>query len=204
MSEHEHEFYYYLSVNEEGWRCCSCDFKPGEPPGFCPELDRDRLYTKVSGILHDIHDANIIYVSNGTAGDGLTSFIVERCKEEGRYDQESIALFILESSAPGHSRYWKPITDGILAGKDPRERCACGKLPCVYTGGKRFCSECHEKHWRSELEDERRNSRDWSKYPARQCRSLHECSICEASISYGSWYFDGGHGRRAHRTCVQP
>ena len=141
----EHEFYYYLAVNEEGWRCCACRFKPGDPPGFCPELDVAQLYTKVGGIMHDLCDAHVIYVSNGTAGDGLTGDIVARCKAEGRYDQESIALFILESSAPGHSRYWKPITDGILAGKDPRRRCRCGKLPSLYTGGEAYCWECSPK-----------------------------------------------------------
>lgn len=43
---------------------------------------------------------------------------------------------------------------------------------------------------------------DWSKYPVRMCRTLHECAICSGKILCGQEYHDGGYGKRAHTTCV--
>lgn len=45
--------------------------------------------------------------------------------------------------------------------------------------------------------------KDWSEYPMRTCRTLHECGICGDSIRCGENYFDGGYGRRAHERCVE-
>ena len=145
MSECDHELFYYPETNEAGWRCCHCDHKPGEPPGFSPQLDREQIDTKVGSILLDLHNGNFVHVSNGTGGEVLTEMVAERCKAEGRYDQYSIALFILEAMTARHAAYWREISDGIIAGKDPRPRCDCGKLPSIYTDGKQYCWECREK-----------------------------------------------------------
>lgn len=42
------DFYYYPSINEEGWKCVDqCgQLMPGDPPGFRPDLDRDQIYRK--------------------------------------------------------------------------------------------------------------------------------------------------------------
>lgn len=144
MTCRQHDFHWYQNFcTESGWKCCVCQHKPGEPPGFSPELDRAELERKVGAVMHDLHDANFIYISNGTGGDGLTSAIAERCRAEGRYDQGSIALFILESQVPSHAAYWKGISDGIVDGHDPRRRCHCGKLANQYRGDHAYCSfEC--------------------------------------------------------------
>lgn len=42
----------------------------------------------------------------------------------------------------------------------------------------------------------------WKEYPLRICRSLHHCEVCDKDITLGEQYFDGGHSRRAHRTCI--
>lgn len=130
---HEHEFYYYAATNEDGWKCCACDEKPGEPPGFCPELDRKLIERKVFGLLDDLHNASLVYVSNGCGGDAIVASVAERCRSEGVYDQASILAFIVGEDGGSHAKFWKAISDGIIAGKDPRGRCACGKLSSITT-----------------------------------------------------------------------
>lgn len=146
MKSCEHKtFYYYPATNEDGWKCADrCGEKmPGDPPGYRPDLDRDEIWLKVGGLLNDLHGADLVYVSNGTGGDGLTSTVADRCKREGRFDQYSILLFLLEEMTPSHADYWKEISDGVVSGRDPRRRCAeegCGRLATVY--GER--DSCHE------------------------------------------------------------
>lgn len=48
------------------------------------------------------------------------------------------------------------------------------------------------------------DAKRWAKYPVRTCYTMHECEICEEDIVDGQTYHDGGHGRRAHTTCVVP
>lgn len=48
------------------------------------------------------------------------------------------------------------------------------------------------------------DAKRWAKYPVRTCRTVHECELCEEDIVVGQTYHDGGHGRRAHTTCVVP
>jgi hypothetical protein len=141
---HDGLYWYGAPADERGWRCVDCDWKPGEPPGFSPQHDRSHIATKVGSILQDLHLANIIYVSNGTAGEGLTANIAALCIERDTYDSVSIACLILEAvGCERHAKYWRDISTGILAGKDPRERCHCGALANVFSGGIGTCSE----HW---------------------------------------------------------
>ncbi len=141
------DFHYYPATNEDGWRCLYCDHRPGEPPGFSPHLDRSHIYEKVGGLLHDLCDVNLIFVSNATGADLLTSAVTDRCVKEQRFDQYSILLFLLEEDTPGHAGYWKDISEGVLVGKDPRDRCHCGKLAngsqYSSTGWIRYCSQEH-------------------------------------------------------------
>jgi hypothetical protein len=127
-SEDEHDYHWYPAVNEEGWRCCVCEHKPGEPPGFDPGRDRADIGRKVWAILHDLDAAKIVHVSNATAGDAITHGVAQRCRATSRYDQSSIALYILEGLAPSHADYWHAISVGVLDGKDTRPRCWCGAL----------------------------------------------------------------------------
>lgn len=125
-----HGLYWFADpANERGWKCTDCDWRPGEEPGFSPAHDRSHLETKVGCILMTMHEAEVIYVSNGIDGDRLTSLVTKYCSERSLYDSVSIARVILEhEGSDRHARFWRDISEGILAGKDPRTRCACGKL----------------------------------------------------------------------------
>lgn len=37
----------------------------------------------------------------------------------------------------------------------------------------------------------------------RTCYSMHECCICGGTIHNGSGYYDSGHDKRGHFTCVE-
>lgn len=38
-------------------------------------------------------------------------------------------------------------------------------------------------------------------YRVRTCNSMHECCLCESTITLGQRYHDGGYGKRAHVEC---
>ena len=143
---HEH-CYWYPAINEEGWKCANCGTRPGEPPGYSPRLDRNELFTKVSGLLNDLHNANLIYVSNGTMGEYLTAEVVRACREAGTFDQYSIIKAILDhpEMAPSHAEFWKPIGESIISGNDTRARCACGQLGTISSGNENVCRDCWGK-----------------------------------------------------------
>ncbi len=125
----EHDFFWYGSPhNEAGWRCCYCKHKPGEPPGFDPNLDRKEIERKAWCILNDLVEANIVYVSNGSQGDGMTAMVADACNEANRFDSYTIARMLLQNLTPGHAEYWSKVSEAILAGKDTRNRCRCGAL----------------------------------------------------------------------------
>lgn len=137
----EHDFHWYAAApNETGWKCCACGHQPGEPAGFDPHLDVAEIGRKVFGLLHDLHAAKLIYVSNSSMGDGIESDVARQCREAGRYDQTFILSRLLASDG---SDYWKNLADAIRAGADPRERCWCGSLATSFCGDKRRCSA----HW---------------------------------------------------------
>jgi hypothetical protein len=136
----EHNYHYYPSVNEDGWRCVDCDYKPGEPAGYSPETDRREIWTKVYGILMDACDAKLIHISNGSGADALASIVAKRCETEGRYDQYSILSYALAELTPEHAEYWENISSGVLWGNDPRDRCHCGQLATMNVGGSHYCS----------------------------------------------------------------
>jgi hypothetical protein len=141
----QHDYYWHAAINEDGWRC-GCGHRPGEPPGFAPHLDRERIAEKVYAVLHSLHGEKLVYVSNGDHGDSLVAAVAKRCAAEGIYDQYSIALFLIEAMQPSRAEYWKRIGDGVIAGADPRERCACGALANHWTGGKAYCRD-HGEVW---------------------------------------------------------
>lgn len=138
-----HEYHYFAATNEDGWKCSWCQHKPGEPPGFSPELDRARLEFKVFALLSDLTNADLVYVSNGTSGDAIVSEVEKRCRKEQRYDQYSILLFILDLMTERHALYWSKVSEAIVAGKDERKRCHCGNLATVSRGDKYWCVA----HW---------------------------------------------------------
>jgi hypothetical protein len=137
-----HDHHYFPAPNENGWRCLLCNEKPGEPPGFSPQLDRARLGEKVFALLNELCNTDLVYVSNGTGGDVIIIDVMARCRKEQRYDQYSILLFILDAMTERRALYWSKISEGIVAGRDERERCACGKLATVLLGQKRWCDGC--------------------------------------------------------------
>lgn len=145
--KHDGLYWYAAPADEKGWRCADCGWQPGEDPGYSPQHDRSHLSLKVGCIIQDLHDREIIYVSNGTCGEVLTSQSVALCIERRLYDSVSIARVVLELEADDeHAKFWRDRGEGIVAGADPRHRCACGKLANVSTsegGGTRACSHEH-------------------------------------------------------------
>lgn len=91
--------------NESGWKCVDCS----KGLGFRPDLDRELTEIKVHGILHDLVEAKVIYVSNATMGDIIAANVVGECKRLDMYDQVTIARLILEDPniSDGHGTYWK-------------------------------------------------------------------------------------------------
>lgn len=138
--------YWYASPHDErGWYCVDCQFSPGEEPGYSPQHDRDLLHTKVSCILHDLVDAELVSVSNGSHGESIEAEAVRICRDQKTLDSESIAA-VLTRICAGDGAYWRKHHEAILAGKDERERCHCGKLAHCFTGGKSYCSfDCQPK-----------------------------------------------------------
>lgn len=133
---HDGLYWYAHPHDEAGWKCVDCGWQPGEPPGFSPAHDRSHLGIKASCIVHDLADAKIISVSNASHGDSLAAHAASVCTERNLYDSVSIAHVILElEGTERHASFWRDISEGILAGKDPRERCHCGQLARVWRGG---------------------------------------------------------------------
>jgi len=146
---HSGLYWYAAPADERGWRCADCGWQPGEEPGFSPEHDRSHLRTKVRCIVHDLHEASIIYVSNSDCGERLTDIAADHCREHRLYDSVSIARVVLELEGDAkHAKFWRDRGEGIIAGKDPRNRCWCGNLAhqwCNQNGGQHACSNEHMK-----------------------------------------------------------
>lgn len=137
------EFRWEMCVNENGWKCMQCG-EPStacDPPGFDPFLDKNNIQGKVMDILDFLHEAKIIHISNGTGGDIMTEMVVNRCRNENRFDQSNIARFVMELEHPGQQDYWRKIGMGVRDGRDPRDRCECGQLATMWSGDKRYCTE---------------------------------------------------------------
>ena len=117
-------------LNEEGWSCVNCGFVPGEPPGFCPQLDMEELPQKIEAILlfltGDTGPSRLVHVSNSSHGESIICSVYEWCCNSGRRDAKSIIHVIFDDC--GHSEYWAKIRDGVLSGNDVRDRCRCGAL----------------------------------------------------------------------------
>jgi hypothetical protein len=145
MPNYEHDFHYYLATNEDGWKCVDCGLVPGEPPGFSPELDRKLTPRKVMAVLMTLDNSNIVSVSNGTMGESLESIVAGLCHRRQRFDQYSIALYLLDAMTKSHADYWAKVSEGVLSGNDPRTRCACGALATIMQGAQAWCSPCLAK-----------------------------------------------------------
>ena len=141
-----HGLFWYLATNEDGWRCVDCDWRPGDPAGFSPQHDRSHLIVKVRNILHDLHEAGFIYVSNGSHGEHIAATVATICDRLQLFDQYGIISRILLHLSSDHSAYWRRISEGVLTGDDKRDRCPCGALATstlLSTPPQHRCSE----HW---------------------------------------------------------
>ena len=138
-----HSFVWHMVTNEDGWQCAECAYSPGEPKGFSPAHDVELFGRKVSSVLSALHDSEIVYVSNSDHGESIVMMVEKELRQRGEYDQYAIAEAILNLLGSSHTKYWKEISDGIRAGKDPRDRCHCGKLATCSQGTDRACSMEH-------------------------------------------------------------
>ena len=127
--------FWYPAINEAGWKCCGCGYRPGEPAGFDPQRDRDDIYGKCFAILTDLADSNLLSVSNGSMAESMALSAARKCREAGLYDQTTIIRLLAEINS-SHADYWRDVSEGILAGRDPRARCdadGCSRLACSCT-----------------------------------------------------------------------
>ena len=97
--------FYYTKYGDEtlpfenGWVCANHDVKIGYNPLF----DRYLTFFKVSAILHDLFDAGMIYVSNGSEGDGIAGWVAEECERADNYT----VPFIISKIFQGRGEYEK-------------------------------------------------------------------------------------------------
>lgn len=147
----EHEFYYYPAVNEDGWKCVACGFKPGEEPGYDPNLDERLVNDKVNGLMMDMMEANLIYISNNDMGSALAHTVTQRCRNEGLYDQYAIIRFIMECLR-SHEEFWKKKGDSFRKGEDVFNRCkVCDKIAKISSSSQGKIVYVCSDHW-SELD----------------------------------------------------
>lgn len=143
---HESLYWYSSPHDERGWLCVDCGWAPGEEPGYSPEHDRDRLWMKCWCLLHDMADAGLVSVSNSSGGDALASAAERIARDARTLDQESIVA-ILAKLCAGDGAFWRERHESILAGRDNRNRCHCGKLAHIWqsgpNGGTHYCSYEH-------------------------------------------------------------
>ncbi len=103
------------ALNEAAWTCLDCE----ADLGFRPDLDRSHTEIKARCILADCHESRLIYVSNGTMGDGIAFNVARRCIEVNRYDQWSILAFILaDPNLDDHGAFWQNRAERWLLGGD--------------------------------------------------------------------------------------
>lgn len=114
--DHSQGLFWFLCVNEEGWKCVDCD----TALGFRPDLDRQLTFLKVRNILSDFHESKLIYISNGTMGDVIAENVAARCAEENQYDQDYILRFILaDPNMQPESTFWQTRAERWLLGAEP-------------------------------------------------------------------------------------
>lgn len=146
------------NVNERGWVCVECDEQTvGEPPGFSPFLDRELIDRKAENLAQHLVTAGLISLPEMWYLELCGGYVAEKCNDIKTYDSYTVMQFVLECWANydflahhgaehcqgtgGHAAFWKNISDGVLAGNDPRDRCECGELATVY-GDKNQCGAC--------------------------------------------------------------
>lgn len=96
-AEHSDELYYYTTWFNRGWKCLNCQNEIGESPG----LDRLMIFIKCWGLIQDLCDAKLIYLSNGSETEILAETVANKCKELGRYDQNTIVRMVIDLKLKG-------------------------------------------------------------------------------------------------------
>lgn len=147
--KHDSLYWYAAPHDERGWICVDCGWSPGEEPGYSPEHDRDHLETKCHCILHDMADAGLVSVSNGSHGDSLAASAAQIARDARTLDQESIVA-ILARLCAGDGAFWRERHESILAGRDNRDRCKCGTIARMWINGVAHCDQCDP--WRNRKE----------------------------------------------------
>lgn len=86
-------YFYNFNTNNKGWRCETDDLSKCFKSKY---LDEHEIYTKIECILLDLHELNIIDVSNSTESSIICMNIANKCFEEKKYDQKHIIKFIFD------------------------------------------------------------------------------------------------------------
>jgi hypothetical protein len=150
--KHEGLYWYSAPHDECGWFCVDCYWSPGEEPGYSPEHDRDMIDTKCDCLVHDMADAGLVSISNSDHGYGIAHSAARIARDQRTFDQESIVAIIARLCA-GDGKFWRERHESILAGRDNRNRCKCGKLSRISqsNGSGGWVNLCDEHAWSEEL-----------------------------------------------------
>lgn len=109
-----HDFQYYAEINDEGWKCCNCQYKPPHDEQEKMNKDIKRLEMKIFGIADDLNSQHFIYISNGSTGEAIQSNVYYECKKAKRFDQLFIVQKIVTDPNVDMSRFNKEPMDIIL------------------------------------------------------------------------------------------
>lgn len=101
--DHEKGACWFPATNEDGWRCMDC----GEALGFRPDLDEKLIDVKVSNLLMDLDEADLVHVSNGTMGQIISEGVARECRQEGLLDQGSILRKLIADPNFDSAEFWQ-------------------------------------------------------------------------------------------------
>ncbi len=118
MCRHASPRWNLAPASEAGWSCGDCR----TVLGFRPDLDRSETRHKVQAVLLTLHDMDLLYIGNATEGELVCAAVAARCHREDRFDQVSIARFILDDptvDAESHAMYWAQRASGDIPAPVP-------------------------------------------------------------------------------------
>ena len=97
---------FFPCVNEEGWRCLSCQAELG----YRPDLDVAQIEAKVAGLLMELHEAKLVYMSNSSMGEIVAENVAEHCRQLDAFDQITILSLVLRDpnvTGDEHAEFWR-------------------------------------------------------------------------------------------------
>lgn len=119
MQNCQHDWYWRLCWDEEGWVCSQCNALAGlDFDGFSPYLDRTRTRDKIKRIIGVLGLNGFIDDEHWNEGqEKRVEATVIFCQSTGFYDQLSIVKFVLSLERPDSAEEYKQKSFEIIRGK---------------------------------------------------------------------------------------